>query len=132
MPGVSGVTVVTTLVCFLFCMRGCGRIERPAFPAPSDGEQEFPGKTRAAPAARPRSRVAKRELFRQSPFRGARRREPDRNTAIAWELFVVQSGRAKPFAHDAKRLDILLDNGLPLNNVWSGMNFPSLFSPLQL
>jgi len=36
MPGVSGVTVVTTLVCFLFCMRGCGRIERPAFPAPSD------------------------------------------------------------------------------------------------
>jgi hypothetical protein len=38
MPGISGVTVVTTLVCFVFqnCMRGCGRIERPAFPAPSD------------------------------------------------------------------------------------------------
>src|SRR5437660_7123922 len=36
MPGVSGVTVVTMLVCFLFCMRGCGRIARPAFPAPSD------------------------------------------------------------------------------------------------
>src|SRR6476646_1998191 len=37
MPGVSGVTVVTTLVCFiLFCTRGCGRIERPAFPVPSD------------------------------------------------------------------------------------------------
>ena len=36
MPGRSGVTVVTMLVClFLFCMRGCGRIERPAFPAPS-------------------------------------------------------------------------------------------------
>jgi hypothetical protein len=36
MPGVSGVTVVTTLVCsFLFCMRGYGRIARPAFPAPS-------------------------------------------------------------------------------------------------
>src|SRR5258705_10831720 len=35
MPGRSGVTVVTTLVCFLPCTRGCGRIERPAFPAPS-------------------------------------------------------------------------------------------------
>src|ERR1700687_2136095 len=37
MPGVSGVTVVTMLVCFvLFRTRGCGRIVRPAFPAPSD------------------------------------------------------------------------------------------------
>jgi hypothetical protein len=35
MPGVSGVTVVTMLVCFFHCTRGCGRIERPAFPAPS-------------------------------------------------------------------------------------------------
>src|SRR5204862_6972601 len=36
MPGRSGVTVVTTLVCFtLFRTRGFGRIERPAFPAPS-------------------------------------------------------------------------------------------------
>ena len=36
MPGGSGVLVVTTLVCFVFyCTRGCGRIERPAFPAPS-------------------------------------------------------------------------------------------------
>src|SRR3954447_19395467 len=35
MPDESGVTVVTMLVCFLFCMRGCGRVERPAFPAPS-------------------------------------------------------------------------------------------------
>jgi hypothetical protein len=35
MLGVSGVTVVTMLVCFLFCMRGCGRIVRPVFPAPS-------------------------------------------------------------------------------------------------
>jgi hypothetical protein len=34
---ISGVTVVTMLVCFvLFCTRGCGRIGRPAFPAPSD------------------------------------------------------------------------------------------------
>src|SRR3981081_4260725 len=37
-PGRSGVTVVTTLVCFLLCTRGCGRIRRPAFPAPSDDE----------------------------------------------------------------------------------------------
>src|SRR5437667_5334848 len=36
MPGRSGVTVVTMLVCFiLFRTRGCGRIARPAFPAPS-------------------------------------------------------------------------------------------------
>src|SRR6267154_6119265 len=36
MPGRSGVTVVTTLVCLFFYTRGCGRIERPAFPAPSE------------------------------------------------------------------------------------------------
>src|SRR3981189_1932553 len=41
MPGNPGVTVVTTLVCFLLCTRGCGRIRRPAFPAPS----EFRGHT---------------------------------------------------------------------------------------
>src|SRR5213083_3486345 len=36
---ISGVTVVTTLVCFvLFRTRGFGRIGRPAFPAPSDFE----------------------------------------------------------------------------------------------
>jgi hypothetical protein len=36
MPGESGVTVVTMLVCFqLSCTRGCGCIVRPAFPAPS-------------------------------------------------------------------------------------------------
>src|SRR5712672_3509432 len=49
MLGWSGVTVVTTLVCFvLFCMRGCGCIERPAFPAPSDiRRRDAQGKTRA-------------------------------------------------------------------------------------
>jgi hypothetical protein len=36
MPGVSGVTVVTCLRAFYFCTQGCGRIGRPAFPAPSD------------------------------------------------------------------------------------------------
>jgi hypothetical protein len=35
MPGRSGVTVVTTLVCLFFHTRGCGCIARPAFPAPS-------------------------------------------------------------------------------------------------
>src|SRR3982074_676381 len=36
MPGESGVTVVTTLVCFTtLCARGCGCIGHPAFPAPS-------------------------------------------------------------------------------------------------
>src|SRR5882672_7597989 len=40
MPGETGVTVVTTLVCFvLFRTRGCGCIERPAFPAPSIGRK---------------------------------------------------------------------------------------------
>jgi len=49
MPGCSGVTVVTTLVCFyLFCTRGCGRIARPAFPAPSFSKgRDVDGKTRA-------------------------------------------------------------------------------------
>src|SRR3989440_6848966 len=37
MPGETGVTVVTMLVCFvLFRTRGFGCIERPAFPAPSE------------------------------------------------------------------------------------------------
>jgi hypothetical protein len=39
------VTVVTTLVCFFILHAGCGRIERPAFPAPliSDGGK-FPAR----------------------------------------------------------------------------------------
>src|SRR5258705_11294150 len=40
MPGRSGVTVVTMLVCLFFYTRGCGCIERPAFPAPSDFKGE--------------------------------------------------------------------------------------------
>src|SRR6266478_5723971 len=60
MPGRSGVTVVTNSHAFLFCVRGCGRIARPAFPAPS----EFLGrkvlaKPRAHRAARSRSVVLK-------------------------------------------------------------------------
>jgi hypothetical protein len=36
MPGDLGVTVVTNSCAFHLCTRGCGRIKRPAFPAPSD------------------------------------------------------------------------------------------------
>jgi|SRR6476660_7252059 len=44
MPGRSGVTV-DMLVCFFHCTRGCGRIARLAFPAPSDlGERDIDGK----------------------------------------------------------------------------------------
>jgi hypothetical protein len=34
MPDVSGVAVVTNACAFYHCARGCGRAERPAFPAP--------------------------------------------------------------------------------------------------
>src|SRR5258706_13917467 len=60
MPGETGVTVVTTLVCLFFYTRGCGRIERPAFPAPSDLQKAGRcWKTRAKRAARSRSCVCK-------------------------------------------------------------------------
>src|SRR5260370_37832000 len=55
MPGETGVTVVTMLVCFvLFRTRGCGCIERPAFPAPSDfsGAKFLPKLGRIAPRDR--------------------------------------------------------------------------------
>jgi hypothetical protein len=48
MPGRSGVTVVTTLVCLFFYTRGCGRIARPAFPAPSDLWANVSSKTSGA------------------------------------------------------------------------------------
>src|SRR5580704_4242544 len=56
MPGVSGVTVVTNACAFYHCTRGCGRIGRPAFPAPSEfrGRDEQ-AKTRAKRAARSRN-----------------------------------------------------------------------------
>jgi hypothetical protein len=38
MPGDSGVTVVTNARVYYHYTRGCGRIGRPAFPAPSDRE----------------------------------------------------------------------------------------------
>jgi hypothetical protein len=62
MPGETGVTVVTTLVCFFtFCTRGCGRIERPAFPAPSDLQKaKAICITRTHRAARSRNCILKR------------------------------------------------------------------------
>jgi hypothetical protein len=55
MPDDFGVTVVTNSYAFLFCMRGCGCIEHPAFPAPSEFQMRFMiGKTRADHAARSR------------------------------------------------------------------------------
>jgi hypothetical protein len=55
MPGVSGVTVVTNACAFYHCARGCGRAERPAFPAPLIEEGgKFKSKTRAHRAARMR------------------------------------------------------------------------------
>jgi hypothetical protein len=53
MPGVSGVTVVTNACAFYHTTRGCGRIERPAFPAPSD----FEGGTFPAKLARMRGEI---------------------------------------------------------------------------
>jgi len=48
MPGDPGVTVVTNACAFYQYTRGCGRIERPAFPAPSDWRgRDIDGKTRA-------------------------------------------------------------------------------------
>src|SRR4051794_6509264 len=65
---ISGVTVVTTLVCFvLFRTRGFGRIERPAFPAPSllgaEGSIHDSGESRREIAAR---RHCEERLVRRS------------------------------------------------------------------
>ncbi len=47
MPDVSGVTVVTNACAFYHGARGCGRAERPAFPAPSDWRvRNFPARLR--------------------------------------------------------------------------------------
>jgi hypothetical protein len=55
MSGETGVTVVTMLVRFFCCVRGCGRIERPAFPAPSDFRRRLLG----TKLARTRGEIAK-------------------------------------------------------------------------
>src|SRR5881397_417210 len=90
MPGRSGVTVVTMLVCFiLFRTRGCGRIKRPAFPAPSDlsgaGLQVKLGRKAAARSRSCVCVIARSEATKQSILplrlhgllRGAKTREYD-------------------------------------------------------
>jgi hypothetical protein len=58
MPGDSGVTVVTNACAFYTTHAAAGRIERPAFPAPSEFQgQDFHSKPRANCAARSRSCV---------------------------------------------------------------------------
>ena len=56
-PECFGEPVVTTLVRFFCCVRGCGCIEHPAFPAPSLFLGERSCKARAHRAARRRRRV---------------------------------------------------------------------------
>src|SRR6266478_5190095 len=72
MPGRSGVTVVTMLVClFFYHTRGCGCIARPAFPAPSDIRgRDVLGKPRAKHAARSQGRVWETAPPRQSIIHG--------------------------------------------------------------
>jgi hypothetical protein len=73
MPGDSGVTVVTTLVCFLsFCTRGCGRIERRHSLRPLyGGLRKFPANLgRNAPRERGvvSQRHCEEHLRRSNPF----------------------------------------------------------------
>src|SRR6476661_10618323 len=64
---ISGVTVVITLVCLFFYTRGCGCIERPAFPAPSD----FSGAGRFCKTS---GEIAPRDRGGATSLRGATRR----------------------------------------------------------
>jgi hypothetical protein len=91
MPGVSGVTVVTTLVCFLFCTQGCGRIARPAFPAPFDFiGQDLQSKTRTHRAAGMRNHIptSLRGAFatKQSSFLNFRKESWIASLALAMTL----------------------------------------------
>src|SRR5712671_6774458 len=81
MPGVSGVTVVTMLVCSLkFCMRGCGCFGRPAFPAPSD----FLGKRFMHDSGA--SRRGNAQLYRREPLRFPVQLRPLPGLAVLVEL----------------------------------------------
>ncbi len=65
----SGEPVVTTLVCFFICTRGCGCSGHPAFPAPSSFRGHLPCIARAHRAARLRTHI-----WRGTSLRGAKRR----------------------------------------------------------
>ena len=62
-PDVSGATVVTNSCAFYTCTRGCGRIARPAFRAPSSQER--------AKRSSQNSGAARREIAMPRPYRGA-------------------------------------------------------------
>ena len=68
MPGDAGEPVVTNSYALLFCMRGCGRIERPAFPAPSEVQMALPPAKLARSARRDRGGVGE---LRGLSLRGA-------------------------------------------------------------
>jgi hypothetical protein len=58
--------VATTLVCFLFCTRGCGCSEHPVFPAPSLEGRLRPLSSRDKIHATARAQSARRECWRLS------------------------------------------------------------------
>jgi hypothetical protein len=69
MPDVSGVTVVTNACAFYHCTRGCGRAERPAFPAPSDWRGRDSTADLARNARRDRGRISRRRISRRHCLR---------------------------------------------------------------
>jgi hypothetical protein len=77
MPGCSGVTVVTMPVRLFFCRPGCGRVERPAFPAPSLGEHKC--KTRA------KTRRENADSYPSPSLRGATGRSNDGFSYLKFE-----------------------------------------------
>src|SRR3954447_5941185 len=118
MPGRSGVTVVTCSCALLFCTRGCGRNGRPAFPAPSRAEGSC--KTRA-PAARSRRHVPQISLT-FSVNQPMPRASPERMGDILAVLLAPGELYApcEPCTISLQQI------------VGADMNFPLLFSPLQL
>jgi len=84
MPGRSGVTVVTMLVYFFICTRGCGCIARPAFPAPSD----FSGAGRFCKTS-DASRREIAESYPHLPSLRAKRSNPSRRAKGRMDCFVA-------------------------------------------
>ena len=82
---------MTTLVCFLLCTRGCGRIRRPAFPAPSLAEG----------VARPANlgRIAPRECG------GVSLRHSERSEAIQLSSWCVANGLLRFARNDGFQLN---------------------------
>src|SRR5665213_1743817 len=62
-PDVSGEPVVTNSYAFLHCMRGCGCIERPVFPAPFHRAGETKRTARAKSMRRDRGSMSSRRSY---------------------------------------------------------------------